>query len=200
MRTDVLNPAMLQGFARLYRVPFGCLHRAYWRPVTAVKANTILYDWSRIVARLLTQGLSNYRIGAINIEYENVADPDDPVTIPTFDRSGGIAYYDGLSVSAVRDYIRAPLIAGVFEDGDDANLSDNVLRFFAQTSGVVGVHGKAFSEAANSKVFGIGLVSMPDEDDATQDIVMGRLYFDADDQVVKLDSSNVGVEYILKLQ
>ena len=162
--------------------------------------NLILFDWAAIVGTLLTSGNSNFKIGGMFLEYENVASVVTPVTVPSFDRSGGIAYYDGLSASATRDYLRIPLIAAKLESIDPINFpSGNLMTFFAQSQGTIGVHGKTFSDTAISKVYGGALVSMPDINDSTQDKVFSRFYVSVSEQQAKLATSQIGLTWEIEL-
>jgi hypothetical protein len=81
-----------------------------------------------------------------------------------------------------------------------SGLTNNELLFFARSSGLTGVHGKDFSYAANSVVFGASLVAFIDSTDATQDILFSSFYFNLADQQQKLASSQVGLEWQLTLQ
>lgn len=146
---------------------------------------------------LLKQGLQ-YGIGGMFFEFENVADSDDAVSSPTVNRdpAEGVEYYNGLADSADRDYLRVPLIAGLLNSSDEVNFPNgNTPTFFAQTTGVAGVHGKPFSDASNSKVFGGALVAFVDNDDPTRDLVLSRFYFDPAAQQVKLSTSQIGLEW-----
>ena len=169
--------------------------------VTPWRSNLVMFEWATIVGKLLTQGLTNYRIGGMYLEHENVASPGDAVSVPAFDRSGGIEYYNGLSTDPDRDYLRVPLVASQVAVVDATDFPNgNELTFFAQTQGVEGVHGKPFDDTNNSKVFGGALVSFVNEDDATQDIVFSRFYFDVADQQVKLPTSQIGLDWKLTLE
>lgn len=173
-----------------------------WLPVTDWTHNDVLYEWGAIVGNLLLRRGNQYGIGGMYIEFENVADPDDPVTPPVVTRGPGegIDYYNDLGTSPNRDYLRVPLIAGTLEVSDaDKFPKGNMPVFFAQTSGLVGTHGKPFSDVNNSKVFGAALVAFVDKDDATRDLVLSRWYAGAGDQQAKLPTSQVGVEWRLKL-
>lgn len=179
-----------------YGLPVG------WTPITPFRSNTVLYEWGAIVGKLLLKQGLQYGIGGMYIEFENVADPDDPVAAPTVERDPemGVEYYDGLALSSDRDYLRVPLIAGTLNSSDDDDFpKGNEPTFFAQTSGLTGVHGKTFSDSSNSKVFGAALVAFPNEDDPTQDLVFARFYFDVEDQQVKLATSQIGIEWPITL-
>lgn len=186
------------GFVRLHSVE---PHRVV--PITSWQPNTVLYEWAAIGAQLLTTGEKRYRISGMYIEYENVASSGDTVTAPVYGRepSAGIAYYNGLAGSTVRDYLRVPLVSAQVLSTSTVNYPNgNQPVFFAQTSGVVGVHGLPFSEASNSKVFGAALVAMRDETDATQDLVFSRFYLSTSLQQLKLASSQIGLEWKVELR
>ena len=80
-----------------------------WTPSTVWKKNLVLYEWAALTGRLLNGLGTKYSIGGMYLEFENVASPGDTVTPPAFDRSRTISYYNNLSGSADRDYLRVPL-------------------------------------------------------------------------------------------
>lgn len=191
---DHIGTKNVSGKVRAYRVIDD-----RWLATTELKPNLVLYEWANIVSKLLTQGDARYRIGGMYLEFENVASPGDTVTPPTFNRTRTIAYYNSLSTSANRDYLRVPLTATqVLSTG--SGLTDNELVFFARTSGTTGVHGKPFSYAANSVIFGASLVAYIDATDASQDLLFSSFYFDPADQQQKLATSQVGIEWDLTLE
>jgi len=164
---------------------------------------TILASWGYAAAKALGDGGLQWRIRKIYIEFENMLDPEDPASIPSvnaLNSAHGLPYYIALSGSSVRDFLRvdlqaAPLLRvasgyeGYFESGQG-----NTLQLFAQTAGLVGFHGREFSDSANSKICGIAAVVAPVEADQTQDIVVARAYYDEVDQVLKPSGSlQVGV-------
>jgi len=171
-----------------------------WVP-RAVIENQIQYSWGMIAAQAIGRGDPRFHVNTMYIEFENVASPGDPVTIPTFGRDEGVEYYDDLVSSGVRDYLRVALLQdpllGV-ETGYEDYFGDgegNKLTFFAQSQGTTGTHGKTFSDTVNSKVFGAALVAAPVFSDPTQDIVFSRSYFPTDEQTVKEASSQVGISW-----
>lgn len=175
-------------------------------PIT-FKPNQIQYQWGAIAAYCIGKGNRNYRINALYIEYENVADPSDAVTVPTFGRDEGQDYYQDLSFSASRDFLRVPLsfeptigIESGFADYFTAGTNGNKLTFFTQTQGTSGFHGKAFTNAANSKVFGAALVATPEFADPTKDLIFARTYFEVSDQTVKEVSSQVGITWEISFE
>jgi hypothetical protein len=197
MKEKLNGDAMVRGRVRIHDV----IGTALWMPQSDWRKNLVLFDWAGSVGKLLTEGAINFKIGGMYLEYENVADPDDVVPAPTFDRSGGLSYYEGLSVSPTKDYLRVPLTAATLTSSDAEQFPDgNVMTFFAMSQGVVGVHGKAFDDVNNSKVYGGALVVFVDEADSSRDIVFSRFYFDGGDQQVKLPSSQIGLEWEQELQ
>lgn len=189
---------MPSGRARIHRVTDD-----RWNALTGWNRNLVLDEWGAIVGRLLAQGSPEYRISAMYIEYENVADPDTPVIPPGLSRDAdeGVDYYNSLAYVADRDYLRVPLIASTLGSSDEVRYpKGNMPVFFAQTSGVIGVHGRPFSDVNNSRVFGAALVAAVNWADATQDLVLSRFYLDADKQQMKLVSSQLGVEWAMKLK
>ena len=88
--------------------------KGLWLPMTEWKSNLIMFGWGEIVTKLMSsRGNGNYAIGGMYLEFKNVTNPSDVVTAPAFDRTGGITYYNDLSVSPDTDYLRVPLIAAV---------------------------------------------------------------------------------------
>ena len=171
--------------------------------------NLWVYSWGVIAARCLGFGNSgdnlDYRVRTLFLEFENVASPGDAVAVPTISREEGIGYYDDLSGSLVRDYLRIPLLLRPtlsIEDGYEDYISEdegNVLRFAGDTTGMsAGRHGVVFSNALNSKIFGIGLAASPYPDDPTRDIVYARDYYEVSEQFVKPVSGVVATSYNLK--
>lgn len=198
LKGDSLMPSQLiSGMMRGHRIVNGI-----WVPHTKWQQNDILFDWASIVGNLLRNApnLKPYFIGGMYIEFEN--NGGAPVSIPTFDRSGGIGYYNDLLTSPNRDYLRVPLTAHTFDSTDeDLFPGGNALVFFARTEGIEGVHGKPFSDAVSSRVYGGALVSFPDFADPTQDLVFSRTYFDdTDEQLIKLAGSQLGLEWPITLK
>jgi hypothetical protein len=196
MRTIKERTPQIHGRIRLWGVSAAGL----WFPRRGFKPNQIQYDWGYIAAQCIGKGNTKYKINAMFIEFENVADEADPVSIPAFDRGEGLDYYDDLINSGTRDYLRVPLrmspeisIEAGFENYF-AEGEGNALTFFAQTTGVEGVHGKTFSHAVNSKICGCALVATPVFADRTQDRIFSRTYLAVEDQTVKQVSSQSGIE------
>lgn len=192
--STLINPNMVSGRVRGWRIDEGSTRR---EPLSGWRDNQTMYDWGTVVGKLL-QGLSGYHVNGMYVEFENTA---GSVSIPSFDRSGGVSYYQGLSGSGVRDFLRVPMTAATLSSTDETLFpGGNRVTFFAQTQGSVGQHGLTFSAGANSKVFGAALVAMPEQADYTQDLVFSRFYFDTAAQIAKVASAQVGVEWAVELQ
>lgn len=168
-----------------------------WLPGGAWHSNLMLRSWGAIVGNLLRTGGRSYRLSTMYLEYENTAAPGDAVAPPAYGRdpADGLAYYNALADSTDRDYLRVPVFHDELGVSDSELYPDgNIVHMWAQTTGISGVHGKPFSSAANSRVFGAASVATPNAVDATADLICNRLYFDAADQVDKPDSGQVAVE------
>jgi hypothetical protein len=128
------------------------------------------------------------------IEFENTAFTP---SVPSYSRDEGVEYYEGLSLSATRDFIRVPLLAAPSKTlaSGYSNIAFNQLNFIAQTSGVQGVHGKTFSDTVSSKVFGLALVAAPAWNDRTKDLIFARKYYSSGSMVTKQASSQIGVSW-----
>jgi hypothetical protein len=161
-----------------------------------------MYDWATVAGELLRGAPDSkpYKIGGMFFEFEN--NSGAAVSPPSFDRNDGMSYYNGLLTSPNRDYLRVPLVASSLNSSDVALFpGGNQLGFFAQTEGVTGVHGKTFSSAVQSRIFGGALVTFPDFGDATQDLVFSRFYFtETDEQLIKLVGSQIGFSWSVTLQ
>lgn len=188
---QLLPPPLMRQKLAPGKLPFG------WHGEPEWDSNDWLYEWGSIAGPLLIDADARYRISGMYLEFENVADPDDEVAAPEIVRSSGRAYYDSLIDSEDRDYLRVPIIATSSElIGDTINSSQGLrIRWFAQSSGVVGAHGKEFSDAVNSKIIGGALVAQVSAGDATQDLILSRFYAAPERQLVKLPSGQVGAEW-----
>jgi hypothetical protein len=165
------------------------------------KANTIMKHWGYLAAQCIGVGNRDYRIAGMYLEFENVALPGDTVTVPTFNESDDRGYYEDLQISGSRDFLRVPLVAApiISVRPADADLfavgEGNRVIFHSQSQGGAGIHGKTFSNAANSKLFGAALVAIPTWSDRTRDVILARTYFEVADQAVKASSQQLGITW-----
>jgi hypothetical protein len=170
-----------------------------WTPLHHLfTPNTLLYTWGHIVSRCVGMGDPAYRVSVMYLEFEN---NQGAISVPSFGRQDGLQYYMDLSSSPVRDYLRVPVrpypdivVAPGFEqwlDPDQGNQCD----FFAQSQGTTGVHGRPFSDGVHSKVFGVALAAAPVATDPSQDVLFSRSYYQPQDQVPKVPSGQIGVQY-----
>ena len=168
-----------------------------WRYSKPFEPNLVLYEWAAIVGEMLRNAPDRkpYHPAALYIEFQNAAGA--AVSPPTVVRDEGGNYYEELLTSPDRDYLRVPMTAATLTSSDEDKYPlGNRVTYFAQTSGVTGVHGKTFSAAQQSRVYGAALVATPDFGDATQDLIFSRFYYsDADNQMVKLVGSQIGIEW-----
>lgn len=168
------------------------------------RQNEWMYTWGVVAARCIGFGDASYKLNAMYIEFENVADPEDEVLFDAALRADTLDYYSGLASSETRDYLRIQLqrspellVATGFEDYIPAD-EGNQLTLFAVTSGTEGVHGKAFSDAMNSKICGLALVATPTWADPTQDVLYARDYWPAVNQRVKEPATQIHVSYVVQ--
>jgi len=162
--------------------------------------NLVMLDAACIMSRLLS-GDPAFKIGAMYIEFENVANPGDTAVIPSFTHDESVEYYLGLSGQF--DYFRVRLVSTpaltVVPGSQDffTGTGDkfNRVSFFAQTGELIGVNGLPFSASHNSKVKGIALVATPKWEDQTRDLIYGRSYFSAGNQIAKRDSHHIAIHW-----
>jgi hypothetical protein len=170
-----------------------------WTPIQRLHTpNTLLYTWGYIVARSVGMGDPNYRVAWAYLEFENNS---GTISVPSFSRADGLQYYMDLSSSSVRDYLRVPIrpypeivVAPGFEQYLDPSQGNQCI-FYAQSAGGTGVHGRPFSDGVQSKVFGIALAAGPAPNDPSQDVLFARSYYDPANQVPKVPSGQIGVQY-----
>lgn len=169
---------------------------AAWPPGEFV-ANAAVYDAAVIVAKLLRGAPDgkDYKIGGMYLEFDNSGAAVNPV--PVVSREGSLAYYLQLHAnSPTRDYLRVPLIATAGENTDSELFSDeNLATFYAQTQGVIGVHGLTYSDSVNSRIYGGALVAFRDPDDDSQDLVFSRFYFPSSQQLLKPLGGQVAITW-----
>jgi hypothetical protein len=179
----------VEGAVSLYNV----LADGTWNKLSE-ESNQIQWSWGQIACHLFGDGNSAYKISAMYIEFENTAFTP---SVPSYSRDEGVEYYEGLSLSATRDFIRVPLLAAPSKTlaSGYSNIAFNQLNFIAQTSGVQGVHGKTFSDTVSSKVFGLALVAAPAWNDRTKDLIFARKYYSSGSMVTKQASSQIGVSW-----
>jgi len=157
--------------------------------------NIVPYQGADVLARLMS-GDINYSIGAMFFEFENGA-----ASIPSPTRDEGIDYYlDDLGLSATKDYVRVPLVVPAsISSSDSADYDGNQATFFAITSGAQGVHGKAFSLAASSEVYGVALAATPEPEQYTSDLLFSRSY-SGFSPVAKEDGYQIGAQYMIRFR
>jgi hypothetical protein len=196
-----INGSGVRGRVTIWRVePSGLMTPLH------TQRNQIQFSWGHIAARQIgyryQAGRPSYHVSGMYIEYENVPNPEDPISVSAFDRELGVDYYNGLALSATQDFLRVEQrvepnlsISTGYEDYFVANESGNQLTFFAQTAGVEGVHGKDFSSGVNSKVYAAALVATPEFSDRTKDVIFARTTFAVENQVTKEASSQIGITW-----
>jgi hypothetical protein len=197
---DHLDWRSVRGLSRPFYVPAGESPEA--AATGPFCTNLVMYDWATIVAQLLRNNPDGkpHHISAMLLEFENNGGAEvDP---PSYTRADAATYYDSLGTHPDRDILRVPLTASSLESTERNFFpGGNLINFFAQTEGVVGRHGKEFSSAEQSRVFGAALIATPDFDDPTQDLVFSRIYYsDPDQQLIKTAGSQIGLQWRLQFE
>lgn len=164
-------------------------------PLTPWASNSTLKSASRILLRLLRRDMA-YSLTTMYLEFANSS---TAVTPPAVTADDTLSYYAGLSLSATRDYIRAPIV-GYREESSNLSLYpvENVGHFLAQSGDTVGVNGKNFDLASNSRLIGGAVVATPVPGDPTQDILYARFYLPMGEQVTKPATGQAGLEWKLQ--
>jgi hypothetical protein len=157
--------------------------------------NQLQYGWGEIACRMFGDGNVDYKISAMYIEFENTAGTP---SIPSYTRDENTDYYENLSLSATKDFIRVPLLATPAKSlkAGYTGINYNQLTFMAQTTGTAGVHGRTFANGSNSKVYGLALVAAPVWSDRTQDIIFARKYYQLSQIKLKPATGQVGVTWV----
>lgn len=156
------------------------------------RRNLILYSGADILAQLVSG--AGAPVNMMYLEFKNLASPGDAITPPSFDRSGGVTYYDGLAGSPDTDFLRVPLITNPSLAASSSDYSGNQVTFFGQSEGTAGFHGKTFGPGVNSAVFGAALVSAARIDDQSEDLVYSRVYSGID-KILKEAGFEIGVTW-----
>ena len=165
------------------------------------KRNTLMVSHGFAYAQLLGNGDRSYRISKLYVEFENTV---GAVSEPSYSAFDSREYYDNLV--APKDYLRldvlgAPrisIVPGYEAYFNAANGEGNRLTVTGQTSGAVGENGLEFSDAVNSRVYGLALVAAPQDGDKTKDILITRGYWtDGGDQAEKQASGQIAVSWDL---
>lgn len=182
------------------RIAHHPVSRSLWRTERHVwtpwQHNQTLDESVTIACKLLQSGLAAWRLSRLYIEFANLADPEDVVDAPAVAADGGLSYFNSLGDSSDRDYLSIAIKANSLDSSDDTRFPlGNRLKLFGQTTGTTGVHGKPFSAASNSKIYGVAAVASPVANDSSQDMVWGRSYYSEGDQLLKLAGIQIDVEY-----
>lgn len=148
----------------------------------------LMLEASVMLPRGMAPGGERYLPRGMYIEYENVADPEDEVTPPSYDVDETISYYSDLDGSPGGDYLRIPLgFMTPTSSDEDVYPEGNTVIFVGNPSDggpTEGVHGKPFSSGANSKIFGGAIVAIVDPADRSKDLQLIRFYFEGSEQFV----------------
>ncbi len=156
---------------------------------------------TQINARRLRADSAKYALAMMYVEFENVADPEDTVTPPSFSADDGVEYYSGLT--GTRDYLRVPVVWNADLESTDAESYPDGNKAVAMAFPVEGTgeNGLTFGAAANSKIVGGAIVATPEPSDASQDLLFLRFYLEDDEQFLHLADGQsilrIGLPFVL---
>lgn len=157
--------------------------------------NTVLKGWGGVVAPLLVGEAGPGPAAWVYVEYENGAPGRPPVVPPGYGRgrAAGVPYYLGLGGIPGRDFLRVPVVMGSVTQTDPDCPDGDTARLFAEAAPGVGHHGRPFSAAAGSVVFGFALVAGRGPVD--RDVAACRVYLSDGEQVPCPAAGGVGVQW-----
>lgn len=134
--------------------------------------NQIMNEASTATANLWG-GYSNYKASAFYFEFQNLADPGDEPSYPTFSAADGVEYYTGLQFSSDKDILRVPILAS---PAITKTAAGALLTLYAIAPDVnTGYWGRTFSGVANSVIIGGAVVATPG-DAQSSDMILCRNY------------------------
>lgn len=205
MSCDNINPLFgVRGHVTLWRID----DKTGLKTTILSQPNQIQYSWGYIAAKQLgyrrQADRPDYHISAMYIEYENQGSASAAISVSN-PRTTDISYYDDLSSSTNRNFLRVPLslepalsVSAGYEANLPVNQSGNQLTFFAQTADARVVYAganKAFSAENGSKIYAACLVAAPTFGDRTKDVIFARTIFSEANQITKEPSSQVGITW-----
>lgn len=179
---------------------FGIINFYYFYPTKKIfvcqAPNTLVYGAGQIYANALSDKDSGHIRIAI-FEYKNLANPGDPISYPTLDKTRDVSYYLGLSSSPDTDIIRVPIVIepGLSSSGGNYAGFNNITTFYAATTGTTGYFGKAFDSASNSTVYGVALAATDDISDLSKDIIFSASYGNDDLYLAKPTNAQISFTY-----
>jgi hypothetical protein len=127
--------------------------------------------------------VSGTKLDTAYIEFVNgnaIEPPDiDPAQIKD--------YFTLLGEAVDRDYLRVPIISHTLTRGDN-NLPTK-LTLVIGTQGETGAHGKPFSAAVGSRVYGVTLAASQIND--REDLLVANGYYSPEQQMVKPETGEI---------
>lgn len=162
--------------------------------------NTIMVHWGFLIYKTLFANDPTHRIIGAYIEYKNVANPSDTVSVPSYNKFSPISYYQSLPADC--DCLRVPIngtptvdIAPGYEPYFSSGQGNRVTVTFQTTNANGHFKGLPFSHMNNSKIYGYAILAMPNQSNSNQDILFARAYFNPADQVLKPAASHIGIRW-----
>lgn len=160
-----------KGFTRIfsYNPETGAISSMVMQP------NTIMVGSATCLAHQ-SAGDNSYKLAYMYMQFENLSSTGDDPVVPSYTAADDISYFTNLSVHGSQDFLRVPLVSAPSYTTTGSGYTDNMITYIALSGGFTsGFHGKPFSDAAISAVFGGALVAAPTGLQAG-DIVFARNY------------------------
>jgi hypothetical protein len=126
---------------------------------------------------------SGGKLDTAYIEFIN-GEPQEP---PEVNAQVTADYYALLNASLNRDYLRVPVLHHSILISEDSDAPK--LRVIVVTDGNEGIHGKPFSAAAGSRLYGIALAAS--QTNNREDILFSQHYYQIDEQIEKPENGGI---------
>lgn len=179
------NSSVFRGFCTIWaELPDGRRVRHH------AQRNLLVYSAGEAFARALA-GQAYYPRG-VYMQFENLADPEDPITVISPAVEDTAALFPALTSDF--DFVRAELTMPAALETYGTSYENNQAHYYASIPATASSYNGnlTLSPANNSAVIGAGLVAIPSMADQTQDILIARI---ATPKLLLKTGMRVGIEW-----
>lgn len=157
--------------------------------------NTIVYSASEALNRLLA-GQSEYKVGGIYFQFQNLASAGDPITPVSVAQTDTVDTFQALS--SPNGFVRAALSLEPAISTQGASYSNNRGTYYASIaeSAIPVTAGITFGNSQNSALSAAGLVATPTSD-YLDDILIARVSLT---KLIPQVGMKIGVEWIIDVK
>jgi hypothetical protein len=144
----------------------------------------LLPDFSKVIFNAVIPGTSDSgtKINTAYIEFVN----GDAIEPPEVNPASIADYFVQLGSTPDRDYLRVPILSHVVGKTDTGAAK---LEMTVAADGETGVHGKSFSAAVGSRIYGFTLAASQGNDRG--DILVVNHYYPPAEQIAKTESGSM---------